>query len=1036
MRNSSISEGTKSGDTLSHKEHIQSISRRVLDLITKNEEKTPVVFCQLDLLTKTEEEVVWIESARWVKYEEDVEENGKRWSKPHVSAVTLHYLLELKTQMSTGAIILEADVRSMHELAELISDELAKIRTISKNTQNSIRSILLSCHEHEQKRKHRATKMESNIITDCKMPKTISDTEFARKRAQHDDNDLQNNDKQETSPLVKFNTPFMKKIPDGAEVANVWVGELEGLKKSVTAFIRLVEPRFIGDLSQVALPTRFIFLHLTPKSEPSYAFEIGRAISNMMVDEIFNEVAYKAKSREDIMYGFDEFLDQLTVLPPGQWDPDVRLDPPTTAPSQERRIFFSTKSDSQEKDQEQKDDTLVRTGRLFGGLIKDVKRKIPFYVSDFRDGLHIQCIGSILFMYLATLAPNITFGAFLGQETEQHMGTMECLLAVAFVNLAFALFGGQPLIIMGSTGPVLVLEIIIYRMCRDNTWDFMSFRCMIGLWLALYLLIIVAFDLSALVRYITRFTEESFACLIAIIFIVESIKKIITIADTHLYNTHQGITLDYTCYCVPNNQTENITTIPNSYLVSNSTMNVTIQCNSTKKEDCVKLGCVLEGSGCDTPIYHDNVFFLSIILGIGTFAIAWGLVMMKKSRFFPTIVRQTIGDFAVFTAICLMVLFDARLGVPTPKLMVPDKIQPSDPTRPWFISPFSSGNPWWTMLLASLPAIVAVILIFMDQQITAVIINRKENKLKKGCGYHLDLTVATICIVVCSFFGLPWYVAATVRSMSHVNSLKMESKCTAPGEKPVFLGCREQRLTPLVIAILNGCSVFMTKMLQLVPMPVLYGVFLYMGISAFRGMQFKDRFLIMFMPVKYQPDRMYLRHVRINRVHLFTFFQILCLGILWVIKAIKTISIVFPVMVLGTCFVRKGMERIFTMNELKWLDDQNLEDKMMKQEDAGELIVEDDDEVDDFVDKGPIEFLKQSKCRKINSTGNISWYLKRDSTSTGRSKEDILKDCPVEFLRNYRRQSTGSLYWHPSDNTTMHRRDRKIDFKIDEDSII
>ncbi|VDI60796.1 solute carrier family 4 (sodium bicarbonate transporter), member 10 [Mytilus galloprovincialis] len=756
----------------------------------------------------------------------------------------------------------------------------------------------------------------------------------------------------------------------------------------------------------------------------------------MMVDEIFSEVAYKAKSREDIMYGFDEFLDQLTVLPPGQWDPDVRLDPPTTAPSQERRIFFSTKSDSQEKDQEQKDDTLVRTGRLFGGLIKDVKRKIPFYVSDFRDGLHIQCIGSILFMYLATLAPNITFGAFLGQETEQHMGTMECLLAVAFVNLAFALFGGQPLIIMGSTGPVLVLEIIIYRMCRDNTWDFMSFRCMIGLWLALYLLIIVAFDLSALVRYITRFTEESFACLIAIIFIVESIKKIIAIADTHLYNTHQGITLDHTCYCVPNNQTENITTMPNSYLVSNSTMNVTIQCNSTKKEDCVKLGCVLEGSGCDTPIYHDNVFFLSIILGIGTFAIAWGLVMMKKSRFFPTIVRQTIGDFAVFTAICLMVLFDARLGVPTPKLMVPDKIQPSDPTRPWFISPFSSGNPWWTMLLASLPAIVAVILIFMDQQITAVIINRKENKLKKGCGYHLDLTVATICIVVCSFFGLPWYVAATVRSMSHVNSLKMESKCTAPGEKPVFLGCREQRLTPLVIAILNGCSVFMTKMLQLVPMPVLYGVFLYMGVSAFRGMQFKDRFFIMFMPVKYQPDRMYLRHVRINRVHLFTFFQILCLGILWVIKAIKTISIVFPVMVLGTCFVRKGMERIFTMNELKWLDDQNLEDKMMKQEDAGELIVEDDDEVDDFVDEGPIEFLKQSKCRKINSTGNISWYLKRDSTSTGRSKEDILKDCPVEFLRNYRRQSTGSLYWHPSDNTTMHRRDRKIDFKIDEDSII
>jgi hypothetical protein len=43
---------------------------------------------------------------------------------------------------------------------------------------------------------------------------------------------------------------------------------------------------------------------------------------------------------------------------------------------------------------------------------------------------------------------------------------MECIVTVAFVNLTWALFSGQPLIIMGSTGPVLVLEMIIYNMCR------------------------------------------------------------------------------------------------------------------------------------------------------------------------------------------------------------------------------------------------------------------------------------------------------------------------------------------------------------------------------------------------------------------------------------------------------------------------------------------------------------------------------------------------------------------------------------------
>jgi hypothetical protein len=41
-----------------------------------------------------------------------------------------------------------------------------------------------------------------------------------------------------------------------------------------------------------------------------------------------------AKTREDIMHGMDEFLDQVTVLPPGQWDPEIRIDPPTSVPSQ------------------------------------------------------------------------------------------------------------------------------------------------------------------------------------------------------------------------------------------------------------------------------------------------------------------------------------------------------------------------------------------------------------------------------------------------------------------------------------------------------------------------------------------------------------------------------------------------------------------------------------------------------------------------------------------------------------------------------
>jgi hypothetical protein len=51
------------------------------------------------------------------------------------------------------------------------------------------------------------------------------------------------------------------------------------------------------------------------------------------------------------------------------------------------------------------------------------------------------------------------------------------------------------------------------------------------------------------------------------------------------------------------------------------------------------------------------------------------------------------------------------------------------------------------------------------------------------------------------------------------------------------------------------------------------------------------------MPQKHQPDFPYLRHVRITRVHLFTFIQIISLAGMFVVKSIKLISICFPLLV-------------------------------------------------------------------------------------------------------------------------------------------
>ena len=74
--------------------------------------------------------------------------------------------------------------------------------------------------------------------------------------------------------------------------------------------------------------------------------------------------------------------------------------------------------------------------------------------------------------------------------------------------------------------------------------------------------------------------------------------------------------------------------------------------------------------------------------------------------------------------------WDAYLRLNTPKLYVPTEFKPTRPHERRWLIPFFGKNPMWTIPVAIIPALIATILIFMDQQITAVIINRKEFKLK------------------------------------------------------------------------------------------------------------------------------------------------------------------------------------------------------------------------------------------------------------------------------------------------------------------
>uniref|UniRef100_A0A4W6E399 Anion exchange protein n=1 Tax=Lates calcarifer TaxID=8187 RepID=A0A4W6E399_LATCA len=935
-----------------------------------DEEHIPhALFTELDEICLREgEDAEWKETARWLKFEEDVEDGGERWSKPYVATLSLHSLFELRSCIMNGTVMLDMRANSLEEIADMVLDQHEVSGPVGQDARRRIREALLKQHHHQNHKKL------ANRI-----PIVRSFADIGKK--QSEPHSMDKNGEQMTHPMAKptsnvlIDLHFMKKIPPGAEASNVLVGELEFLDRPVVAFVRLAPAVLLNGLAEVPITTRFLFILLGPLGKGPQYHEIGRSIATLMTDEIFHDVAYKAKDRNDLVAGIDEFLDQVTVLPPGEWDPSIRIEPPKNVPSQEKRKIPPVPNGVTDLGESEEHGghggpELQRTGRLFGGFVMDIKRKAPHYLSDYTDAISLQCLASFLFLYCACMSPVITFGGLLGEATEGRVSAIESLFGASMTGIAYSLFAGQPLTILGSTGPVLVFEKILFKFCKEYGLSYLSLRACIGLWTAFFCLLLVATDASSLVCYITRFTEEAFAALICIIFIYEALEKLLHLGVHYPINKNNNLQklTQYSCACVeptyPSNETLRFWEERN---ITASQVNWTM----LEVKECEMLHGEFEGTACGPHgPYIPDVLFWCVVLFFSTVFMSAFLKEFKTSRYFPTKVRAIISDFAVFITILTMVLVDYALGIPSPKLQVPSKFKPTRDDRGWVINPVGP-NPWWTTIITFIPALLCTILIFMDQQITAVIINRKEHKLKKGCGYHLDLFVVGVMLGVCSVMGLPWFVAATVLSISHVNSLKLESECSAPGEQPKFLGIREQRFTGLMIFTLMGCSVFMTSVLKFIPMPVLYGVFLYMGASSLRGIQFFDRLKLFGMPAKHQPDFIYLRHVPLRKVHLFTIIQLSCLVLLWVIKTSKA-AIVFPMMVLALVFIRKLLDFIFSKRELSWLDDLMPEWKKKKLEDAAQeeehsIIAEEEGIV-----QVPLEGHYKSDPATVNITDEMS----------------------------------------------------------------
>uniref|UniRef100_A0A674BIV6 Anion exchange protein n=1 Tax=Salmo trutta TaxID=8032 RepID=A0A674BIV6_SALTR len=909
---------------------------------SQKKDRTPhEVFVELnELIMDKNQEMQWRETARWIKFEEDVEEETDRWGKPHVASLSFRSLLELRKTISHGAVLLDLDQKTLpgiaHQVVEqmIISDQIK-----AEDRANVLRALLLKHSHPSDEKEHSHNPFPRNISAaslGSLLPHHHSSNHIhlpepsvteplmgsASSAEQETRVDVEKNDVQvpTSTPNIgmhrsksKHELKLLEKIPENAEATVVLVGSVDFLEQPTMAFVRLQEAQELDSVLEVPVPVRFIFVLLGPSSTNIDYHQIGRSISTLMSDKHFHESAYLADDRQDLLNAINGFLDCSIVLPPSEMGGEellhsvARFQKEMLRKREEQGALLAKEPKSQEEKvqylklksmltRSPGDDPLQRTGRPFGGLIRDVKRRYPKYASDFKDALNAQCAAAVIFIYFAALSPAITFGGLLGEKTEGLIGVSELIVATALQGILFCLLGAQPLLVVGFSGPLLVFEEAFYSFCKGNGVEYLTGRVWIGFWLIIIVVMMVALEGSFLVRFVSRFTQEIFSCLISLIFIFETFSKIGKIFVEHPLQR-----------CSSDNSTAENSTMENSpleLLLGNGTISVV-----------------------PLKVWREpNTALLSLVLMSGTFFIAFYLRKFKNSAFFPGKLRRIIGDFGVPIAILIMVLVDYSIrDTYTQKLSVPSGFSVTSPEkRGWVINPLGMDTPFpiWMMFGSMLPALLVFILIFMETQITTLIVSKKERMLVKGSGFHLDLLVIVVLGGTSALFGLPWMAAATVRSVTHANALTVMSKAVAPGDKPRIQEVKEQRVTGLLVAILVGLSIVIGDLLRQIPIAVLFGIFLYMGVMSLNGIQFTERLMLLLMPPKYHPDHTY---VKTLRMHLYTLIQLVCLASLWAVMS-TVASLAFPFVLILTVPVKMFLlSRIFTTREMQCLDSDDAE---------------------------------------------------------------------------------------------------------------
>lgn len=413
--------------------------------------------------------------------------------------------------------------------------------------------------------------------------------------------------------------------------------------------------------------------------------------------------------------------------------------------------------------------------RNFGsGVLSDLRNRSPHYLADFKDAYNYRVIPSVVFIFFTNLLPALAFAQDMFDRTDNAYGVNEVLLSSAIAGVVFGLFSGQPLCIVGVTGPVAIFSYTVYELMKPRGTPYFPFMCWIYLWLAVMHFVIALCNWVLWLRIISNFSCEVFGFFICIVYC----QKAVQILSRQF--TDMGPALGF----------------------------------------------------CSVMIA-----LLMTIFGLGSLVFGRELHYFRpwvRKVFVDYGVPLAVVFFTGFVHFGGY-LNDVELAhLPTTKAFQPTMASAAvGREHGWFIHFWPKHNIDVGDVFLAIPyAVLLTFLFYFDHNVLSLMCQAKEFPLKKPASFHWDFFLLGITTALAGLIGIPPPNGLIPQAPLHTESLVVHDLRTG---KP--LSVVEQRITNTVqgamtFVIMTGP---LLVVLGLIPQAVLAGLFFIMGINGLHG---------------------------------------------------------------------------------------------------------------------------------------------------------------------------------------------------------